>query len=257
VVLAIVAGAFASLPSAAGAASKVVYPKWTISPSDLTAQSLRGTVKFGVKGLPNATYTVRKAEKDEEEVGLETANESEKWLSVKTPFGAVFGASGPSSTKQMLNTHEDFSSEKNSVTTKITFSSPFPANRLGIAVVDLDVDQVVIRATGANGKPISGRTLQGSARKVPFNFCAYSGPKPPSCDSDRNVPRWFPGSNGGTVKGDGDSSDGSSAWFRPNTKIKSLTLVFTGEKGSGVSSHSYGLWLAALKPTPKRPAYTG
>lgn len=244
-------------PATASAASKGVYPKWTLSPGDATAQTHSGTIKFGVVGLPDATYKVVKKKKDTEEVELLTASKGGDWLTGATPFGAVFGPSGPSTTIQYLKVGEDSLSRTNQTVTTVTFKAAMPAKLLGITIGDLDVDQMAIQARGPDGSLLSGAHLSGTAKPVPFNFCAVTASKPTNCGSDTNVPKWIPNSSGGKLVGDDNSSDGSSGWLRPDRPVKSITLTFSAI--SDTSTHSFRLWIAALRPpAPKpRPHYTG
>ena len=133
--------------------------------------------------------------------------------------------------------------------------SPFrstPSGLLGIAVGDLDVDQMAITAKSADGATLSGAQLLGSARKVGFNFCNVKTSKPTNCGSDTAVPRWLPGRKGGTLKGNGSSTGGSTGWIRPDQPIKSITLTFSAVDSS-VGTHTFRLWLAAKAA----PAFTG
>lgn len=243
--------AFALVPTSAAAASNGVYAKWTIKGSDLTARTRTGTIKFGVAGIPNATFKVAKHKKDTEPVELLTSTGGGDWLTGTTPFGAVFGRSGPSTKVKYLRVGEDTLDNTNRTTTKITFASAVPAGVLGIAVADLDVDKVIIRAKDASGTYLTGSQLKGTATHNTFNFCKVTRSKPTNCGNDTAVPSWLPGATGATVMGADVTSDGATAWMRPNRSIKSITMTFSGFRS--VSTHSYRTWLAV----PKSPSFTG
>ena len=244
------------VPTTASAASRGVYAKWTLSPSAGTAQTHSGTIKFGVRGIPNATFTVVKTKADTENVELLTGATGGDWLTAKTPFGSVFGPSGPSTRIKYLKVGENSLGQTNRTVTTINFKSAVPAGYLGIAVGDLDVDKVVIQARSAKGALLTGNHLRGLASKVPFNFCNVAANKPTSCGADTPVPAWLPTGNGGTILGNDDSSDGSAGWLRPNQSVRSIKLTFSALPE--VSTHSYRTWLAVLRPpAPAKPRFTG
>lgn len=214
------------------------YPAWTITPADPAVQNHSGTIAFDVVGMPDATYTVTKTAEDGEDTELLNANDSGDWLTADTPFGQIFGASGPSSTIQFLKARVD---ETTTATTTITFAGPVPANTLGFAVGDIDVDQMIITGLTADGAPITGAQLAGNT----FNFCDVPAPKPDNCDGvtpPYAVPTWDPATNTISDPADEDS-DGAVAWFRPTVAIKSLTFAFSSVSSS---SPSFRLWMAGL-----------
>lgn len=239
------------VPASAHAASRGAYAKWTLKPSSPTARVHTGTIRFGVSGIPSATFRIAKRKSDSEAVELLTSTGGGDWLTSATPFGRVYGASGPSRTVRYLKIAEDPYGATNRTVTTITFKSAVPAGNLGIAVADLDLDKVVVTAKNSYGETLTGNQLKGTASRVTFNFCNVPSSKPTNCGSDTAVPRWLPGRHGGTVLGSDESSDGASAWLRPNQAIKSLTLTFSAFSGVGV--HSYRLWLAV----PRSPRFTG
>lgn len=242
------------VPASASAAARGVYPKWTVVPPTVPGGvTTTGTIKFGVKGLPDATYTVVKDQFDETEVELLTGATGGDWLTSATPFGGVFGPSGPSSTIQYVKVNQNALSDTNRSVTTITFKSAFPAGLLGIAVGDLDVDKVLIQARNSRGALLTGTHLRGLARTVPFNFCAVATSIPTNCAGDTNKPTWTPTSTGGTVAGDEETSDGSAGWLRPDQAVKSITLTFSVINGLSIGDHSYRIWVAALRPLPPKP----
>ena len=214
------------------------WPAWTITPEDPTAANHEGTISFGLPGMPDATYTASKEDADGQ--GTELEPNEDEFIAAGTPFGQVFGASGPSTDTQFLKVRlNNFFSP--TATTTITFASPVPAGVLGFAVGDVDVDQVQVSGTQPGGAPISGAELAGS----PFNLCDTVG-APPDCDGVTPpfpTPSWDPAT--GIVLGSGDDTDGEAAWFRPTVSVQSLTLVYSVQ-GEGFAP-SYRLWLAALQ----------
>lgn len=238
---------------AAPSAPVGVYPAWTITPEDAAEQNHSGTIDFNIPGFPDAIYTVEKSGADGEDTELTTADASGDWLTVDTPFGAVFGPSGPSTSIQFLKTRVD---DETTATTTITFASPVPASLLGFALGDIDVDQVVISGTTADGTPLTGDQLAGTT----FNFCDVAEPKPETCDgvdAPYAIPTWNAATRTLSDPADEDS-DGASASFRPTVSISSLTFTFSAISST---SPSYRLWIAALPPavpdTEVVPAFTG
>ena len=234
----VLATVLAGSPAGAATSGPVgAYPAWTITPEDTEAQNHSGTIDFDVLGMPDATYTVTKTSADGEDTQLLTSDDAGDWFTADTPFGAVFGASGPSTSIQLLKTRVD----ETTATTTVTFATPVPANVLGFAVADIDVDQLVISGTTADGTAVTGDQLAGTT----FNFCDVAEPKPDNCDgvdAPYAVPTWTPAT--GTVSYPADEdSDGASASFRPTVAISSLTFAF---RSVSAGAPSYRLWFAAL-----------
>lgn len=231
----------------ASASAAGLYASWTITPSDSDAQNHSGTLSFPNAFLPGATFTSNKDTDDGESTRVATGTGTYgDWLTEDTPFGATFGPSGPSTTIQFFRQRIG---TETVATTTYTFSKPFPANRLGFAVGDIDVDNLTITATDDKGNPVPGSKLAGGV----FNYCDVPVDKPTGCDAGPYTnPVWTPGSNGGKVTPTPPApgiqeSSGSSAWFRPTIPLKTLTFVF--EAYSGAGDPSYRAWFAAFPRT--------
>lgn len=231
--------------SAVPAPAAGFYPTWTIAPELSGSQNHDGTLDFDLREFPNATFTSRKSTSDGEPVAIRS---SRSWLTAATPFGAVFGPSGPSPIRQFLSTRVD-GNEDTVATTTFTFARPTPAGALGIAYGDIDVDSVTVSATDANGNAVPGSALVGNT----FNFCQVPDNVPTECASEEirtDIPVWTPNATGGTFTPNPPPPDdrdtaGASGWLRPATKIKTITAVFRAtDDNSGTPS--YRTWLAAL-----------
>lgn len=244
-----VALAVMSLGGAFGLAAPVVpgppsgnYAAWTLTPEDPIAQNHTGTIAFGVPGVPNATFAVTKSVDDGEDVELRTSTDVGEWFTNATPFGSVFGASGPSDTIQVLSTRIDTGSLSSVATTTYTFAAPVPAGVLGFAFGDIDLDSLVISGISGDGSPLTGAQLVGSV----FNFCDVTTGAPDDCDglsAPWPVPVWDPETRTISYPTDEDT-DGAITWFRPTVSISSLTFTFEGSDSAG--SPSYRTWFAAL-----------
>lgn len=232
---------------ATSASAAGLYADWTISPASSSAQNHSGTISFPNALLPGATYTSNKSADDGQSTRVVTGTASDgDWLTAETPFGAVFGPSGPSTTIQYFRQRVSTSTV---ATTTYTFNNPFPANRLGFAIGDIDVDNMTITATDENGDPVPGSKLVGGT----FNFCNVTVDIPTNCTAGPYpVPFWNPGPNGGTITPNPpapgiDETTGASAWFRPNVSLKTLTFVFQAYPNAG--EPSYRAWFAAFPRT--------
>lgn len=237
--LAVVAGPASAEPG--------VYADWTISPSDPDAQNHTGTLAFPNALLPGASYTANKSVDDGQSTRIATGTATYgDWLTAQTPFGAVFGPSGPSTTIQFFRQRIELGTVS---TVTYTFDDAFPADRLGFAFGDIDVDNITLTATDENGVAVTGANLVGGT----FNYCEVTVDKPTDCDAGPYpTPVWTPGSNGGTITPTPPApgiqeTSGASAWFRPSVKIKTLTVVFQAYTGAG--SPSYRAWFAAMPRT--------
>jgi len=224
------------------------YPTWTISPSNTTAKNHSGKLKFDLGSkFPDATYTVKRSVRDGEDTELLNGKDGEDWFTKDTPFGEEFGPTGPKAPevnkvhyiKIRVNEQED-----HTVATAVySFKNPTPANKLGFAIGDIDLDRAKITAKDANGNAVAGSDLVGDV----FNYCNVpAAGRPGECGGQRYTitPRLKNSSNGVLVTGKNDNeTSGSAAWFRPKVRIKQITIVFRGTKASG--SPSYRTWFAA------------
>ena len=232
------------------------HADWTISPADPVAQNHNGTLDFGLgKKFPNATYTVNKSANDGEDTELLNGTDGEDWFTKATPFGKAFGPTGPGAPEvdeiRYLKVRVDDSGFNTVATTTYKFKRPTPANRLGFALSDIDVDQARITAVDARGKAVSGKELRGRV----FNFCNVSiATLPGECDSPSAtpVPDWTEYANGGLLRGADDAAndtEGATGWFQPTVAIKRITIAFRGQEAG---SPSYRTWFAAkVKRTPR------
>ena len=224
-----------------------LYASWTITPESSSAKDHSGTLSFPNALLPGATYLASKDLDDGESTRIATGTETYgDWLTAETPFGAVFGPSGPSTTIQFFRQRIG---TETIATTTYTFNKPFPANRLGFAVGDIDVDSLGISATDENGDIVPGSKFAGGT----FNYCEVSVDIPTTCDGGPYyTPVWTPGPAGGIVTPTPpspgiDESSGASAWFRPSVSLKTLTFVFQAYPSAG--DPSYRAWFAAFPRT--------
>lgn len=231
----------------ASASANGLYANWTIDPANPDEQNHSGTLSFPNALLPGATYTSNKDTDDGESTRIATGTATYgDWLTAQTPFGAVFGPSGPSTTVQFFRQRIGTSTV---ATTVYTFNDPFPANRLGFAFGDIDVDNLTISATDRNGDPVPGSSLAGGT----FNFCDVTVDIPTSCQGGPYpVPVWTPGPSGGTVTPTPPApgiqeTTGASAWFRPSVSLRTLTVVFQAYPTAG--EPSYRTWFAAIPRT--------
>lgn len=231
---------------ATGAFAEGFYPSWTKTPESSSAQQYEGTIDFNLRLFPNATWTSVKSVDDDQSVRLyksapdcSASGTSCEWMTGQTPYGSVFGASGPSESILFLSQR---ASKGTVITTTYTFSRPAPARALGIALGDADVDSVEVVAADSAGNviPLSG-LVPGA-----FNFCEVTSDKPDECGSaPYDIPAWSETATGGLLSGTGTESTGPLGWLRPTTGVKTLTLTFRPNPvGSGTPS--YRTWFTAL-----------
>ena len=215
---------------------------WTAGESSGT-----GTVDFGDTTLPSASFDVTGAW-DAAEI-YNVTDESE-WFTSETPIGSVFGANGPSSSNNFLKVTSVDNVTDDAVVT-VTFSTPTIAGNFAFAVTDIDTDYVSISAkdpSWVDGEGLSGETILGSATDQAFNFCDVSD-SPGGC-SETAVPGIYTYSGSVLVKDNGPD-DGSSAWFRPDAAISSITFEYRNLDET--NSSSFRIWMAQLAPEAVAP----
>jgi hypothetical protein len=240
---ALLVGAASATP--AFAATTTTYGTWSEVTEVTANQNYTGSVSFGTSGIPDATYETTFPNADTtNEVTLDT-NEDE-WIPAESPFGAIFGASGPSATVNFLRT--DLLNGPQ--TTVFTFERPVPANRLGIAFGDVDYDTVTVTATDMAGSTMTGAQLIGTSTDNAFNLCADSATMPDSCGAqDASVGTVT--TNAFDVVLDNNNStggsDGVTAWIYPSAEVNTLTVTHTG------FISSIRTWMAVIDSAPRVP----
>ncbi|MFM8927223.1 MAG: hypothetical protein ACKOFA_03360 [Rhodoluna sp.] len=230
--------------SPAFAAGTSDYGIWAEPSFDAGTSTYSGGITFVGTTIPAATYSsVFSAAGDGNRI--EVVDSAEEWISEGTPFGAVFGASGASTTNNFLKlgvarTDAPYITS----TTTITFTSPVPADSLGIAIGDVDIDQVTISAKTAADVALTGDELVGSADPVGFNLCDTDVNKPTICDDvtdPTDVPVVTKNANDVVLRNSDVGEDvGVSAWLKPSAELSTLTIVHSG---AGATS-TVRVWLA-------------
>lgn len=230
---ALLVGAASAAP--AFATTTATYGTWSEVTEVDPSVSYTGSVSFGASGISDATYeTTFDVDDSGNEVSLGT-NDS-NWIPAETPFGAVFGASGPSDTNFL---YTDIGVDPQ--TTIYTFESAVPANRLGIAFGDLDYDSLVITAEDAAGNPLTGEELLGASTDNTFNLCIEGDTMPDTCDEPvTGVGTLTTNANDVAFGNNEDFGDGVSAWIFPSAEVKTLTVVHIGDDSS------IRTWMAAI-----------
>ena len=202
------------------------YPDWTVAGA---SPAWSGAATFaGVANFPVGSYT-----SDSSSVTSPTG--ASAFLNAATPFGARFGSSQG---RPYLNVRT--ASGNAPSTTTITFADPTPASGWGFALGDVDADQVMVTATGADGAPLATAALGFTGT---FNYCAAS-PVPSSCSGPAtDAPVWDPSTS--TLRGNVADTTGATGWFQPQAPVRSLTFVFSALSGAPI----YQLWLASTTAT--------
>lgn len=224
------------------------YPSWTISPENAAAKNHKGKLTFGLGSkFPDAGYTVKKSVQDGEDTELLNGADGGDWFTKDTPFGAEFGPTGPKAPEvnkvRYIKIRVDRSDEGSVATATYSFKRPTPANKLGFAVSDIDLDRLKITAKDSSGRAVAGSDLAGDV----FNFCNVpAAGRPDECEGERKkiTPRLKNTSNGVVLTGRNDNdTEGAAAWFKPTLRIKQITFRFNGTNASG--QPSFRTWFAA------------
>ncbi|MFM9373714.1 carboxypeptidase-like regulatory domain-containing protein [Streptomyces sp. Da 82-17] len=221
----VAAAALATVGLGASPAAGAEGPEYAGYTLDGAPPASTGTVDVAATGGPQATFTTNSTRP---RISAGTS----AFLNASTPFGAAFGSSQG---KPYLNLAT--AEGRTPSTTTFTFDQPPTAGSWGLALGDIDADDVRITATGADGEPLTAEELgfQGT-----FNYCA-SSPRPSGCTGGGpfvDEPAWDAAS--ATLRGSGRDTYGASAWLRPTAEVRTLTLTFSVRTGIP----SYQAWFA-------------
>jgi hypothetical protein len=207
----VTAGAFV-LPTVSQAVSGTgVYGVWSASGGS-------GEVTFPGTTFPSASFTSIDS--------TQTVAKSQT-LIASSPFGLQYGSSRGAT---YLLTAVASGQTTGSVT--LTFDSAPIAGTWGLALGDVDAENVTVTA-----KDSAGRKLNMNEFFIE-SFNTATG--------QTDTPTWNPRTE--TLMGSGTDTTGASAWFTPSGDIKTITL--TQKKLSGFPQ--YALWIATdlEQPTP-------
>ncbi len=214
------------------AATTSDYGVWSEPALNDDSGSYSGTISFTGTTIPSATYETVFSLVDDKDNEVEIRDTSEEWISEGTPFGAVFGFNGPSTTNNFLRTGVTLTSELASATTTITFESPVPADSLGVVIADLDIDSATISAKTADNIALTGDELVGSADPIGFNMCDTDKNIPTICEDvedPKDLPLVTKNANDVYVVNSEVGEDvGVSAWVKPSAEFSTLTIVHIG-----------------------------
>jgi hypothetical protein len=207
------------------------YGVWSEPVLNSESGSYSGTISFAGT-TPGATYETVFSDVGSQNNEVEISDTSEEWISEGTPFGAVFGSNGSSTTNNFLRTGVTVTSDLSSATTTITFESPVPADSLGVVIADLDLDSATISAKSATDTALTGDELVGSANPIGFNMCDTDKNIPTVCEDvedPKDVPLVTKNANDVyVVNSEVGEGVGVSAWVKPSAEISSLTIVHIG-----------------------------
>lgn len=148
------------------------------------------------------------------------------------------------------------------VTVKLTFDAGTPASGWAFAVIDIDVDQVRMRAKDTNGNSLTERTIAAWFQQAFDAAPSVDGVNIPKWDaagaavvgSSSRSTRWRTTVEGGLI-----DTESASAWFQPNRSLSELTFEYQSLQDE--ATPSFHILLAAcatswVLPTPT-PAPVG
>jgi len=213
-------------------------PSWASINSWGNWNELENTLGFSGAGMVNADWEV-----DVETFEVDDTLDADEYFVSGTPIGSVFGANGPDENTNFLKV-----TAANSAILTVEFAAAVPAGSLGFAISDLDTDQVTVEATDLSGNPLSGEQIIGSATIVAFNYCDYPG----SPCVDTAVPGITINAENVVAEGIESSTDGSTAWFRPNVAVKTIIFTFLNKDEPEFPS-SARFWFAQSTPENNNP----
>jgi LPXTG-motif cell wall-anchored protein len=208
------------------------YGVWSEPVLNSESGSYSGTISFAGTTIPSATYETVFSDVGSQYNEVEIRDTSEEWISAGTPFGALFGSNGSSTTNNFLRTGVSVTSDLASATTTITFESPVPADSLGVVIADLDLDSATISAKSADDSALTGDEIVGSANPIGFNMCDTDKNIPTICedvDDPKDLPLVTKNANDVyLVNSEVGEEVGVSAWVRPSAEISTLTIAHIG-----------------------------
>ena len=134
---------------------------------------------------------------------------------------------------------------KDPITTTVNFATATPGENWGFMVLDIDVDQVTIRATAPDGTYYSVEEIN-SWFKATMKMSTNSDGTTPFYDTQTGTVVGFDyGASRQTALKVGNDVKGSAAYFEPDVPVKSLEFIFDNLQPS-TASPSQRYFIAAL-----------
>lgn len=233
-----------------------------------------GTIDF-TTGLADATWTISGVSGEvgsNPEISVQptagTGSSDAEYFDANTAIGAAFGANGPTGSNNFLKV--GIPNRRNvrtwgSLVLTVTFAKAIYADKLAIAVSDIDSDEIRFYAENAAGTRLTVPQLIGTVgatkESTLFNFCSGLTDPNSVCNGETNQVNWISQDlNGGTLDY-GDPSDpnawntvGASAWVRPSSAVKKVVFEMWNADSS---ISSIRLWMAQLPGVPAATTPTG
>lgn len=142
-------------------------------------------------------------------------------------FGSIYGSSSGFSyiTVNSVDT-----------TTTITFSAEVPAGEIGLALGDIDAEELVVSMQNGTSVALSGAQMGVQA---PFNYDNTDTSLPTISVGTTSVTLFEPGCP--DISGKCNTA-GATGWFKPTVAVQTITIEST--RRPTVVSASYQIWLA-------------
>jgi hypothetical protein len=222
--------------TSAHAATDGKWGEWGSSIDDVNT----GEILFYGDGI-DATYTSVTTSQDN---NILTTDSDEEYLDRFTPIAKAFKANSSSSDYNYFKAYVEPSGD-NVIT--ITFASAVAAGNLGIALSDIDSDQVTVSATTDGTTALTSPQVAGvseaNKNSLSFNFCKFRTNGP--CNNDTDVVPVMFGQEevqfGDMQDGDIWGTEGASAWIRPSVAVKTIRIRV--QNGDADNSSSERIWI--------------
>ncbi|WP_107765082.1 carboxypeptidase-like regulatory domain-containing protein [Nocardioides terrigena] len=215
----LLAGIFVSASVAAPAAA--LTDRWAAwGPLAGSSNAYTTTMNQQSRGFPAATVA------SDSRSNVQLAAGGSVFLGPGTPPGAKYGSSS-GNPYLVLRPRADNANAPS--TTTYTFAAPTPDTGWAFVLGDVDSDQVRIRATDSTGDAVPAAEVS-SWLSGTFNYAG--GTDRPTWDATTSTVTGNPGAV---------DTDGASAWFEPDVRLSSLTLIFTRRAGFPV----YQTWFVS------------
>jgi len=184
---------------------------------------------FSNSKMPEATFTVS----GQDDWELYSPDGEGEGFSAGSPVGSVIGANDSSTEILFLKVTTVDDNAADAVVV-ITFDDAVPADKLVLALSDVDSDQAVIEMTDGNAVALTGAEIIGTATDTGFNFEDLTS-------SDH--PTVVAGASSVTIGDAPDGTDGATGWVRPSVAVETITITINTEDGNFSSER---IWIGQL-----------
>jgi hypothetical protein len=222
-----------------------IYSSVSINPASFPAASVSGNGAWASPTvLSSYSISIQSASNRINSVSTNLGGAADE-VNAVNPWETKYGQINPNTTstikvRSINNSSSTGQPLRDPITTTVNFGTATPAENWGFMVLDIDVDQVTIRATAPDGTYYSVAEIN-SWFKGTMRMSTNSDATTPHYDASTGTVVGFDyGAARQTTLKIGNEVEGSAAYFEPDVPVKTIEFIFDNlQPNTGTPSQRY------------------